>query len=41
MEENFPKILTQEEKGAFYIGYYHQTQKRFMPKNKPNAEEDK
>ena len=37
MDETFPKILSQEEQGAFYIGYYHQTQKRFVRK----TEEDR
>lgn len=39
--ETFPKIMTQEEQGAFYIGYYHQTQKRFAGKNEKKAEEEK
>ena len=39
--ETFPKIMTQEEQGAFYIGYYHQTQKRFAGKSEKKAEEEK
>ena len=41
MEENFPRIMTQEEQGAFYIGYYHQTQKRYAGKTTEKAEEEK
>ncbi len=29
----YPTRLTLEEQGAFQIGYYHQTQKRFTKKN--------
>ena len=35
---SFPKTLTLEEQGAFVLGYYHQTQKRYE-KNNQNTEE--
>lgn len=38
IRETFPKRLNTEERGAFYIGYYHQTQKRYTKKNKPEGE---
>ena len=28
----FPKSLTLEEQGNFYVGYYHQVQKRYTKK---------
>lgn len=31
-EESFPARMTMQEKGAFQIGYYHQTQKRYTKK---------
>lgn len=33
MGTNFPAHLTLQEQGAFILGYYHQTQKRFEKKN--------
>lgn len=33
MEIGFPAHLTLQEQGAFILGYYHQTQKRFEKKN--------
>lgn len=32
LDEGFPSRLSLQEKGVFQIGYYHQTQKRFIPK---------
>lgn len=32
-ETGFPARLSLPEQGAFEIGYYHQTQKRFAKKN--------
>lgn len=34
LRESFPDRLTLPEQGAFELGYYHQTQKRFEKKNK-------
>lgn len=34
IHEDFPTRMTQPEQGAFEIGYYHQTQKRYEKKNK-------
>lgn len=34
----FPRTLTLEEQGAFVLGYYHQTQKRYE-KNNQNTED--
>jgi len=34
LTESFPKHHTLEEQGAFQLGYYHQTQKRYESKNK-------
>ena len=31
-DERFPARMTMQEKGAFQIGYYHQTQKRYTKK---------
>lgn len=31
-DESFPARMTMQEKGAFQIGYYHQTQKRYTKK---------
>lgn len=38
LETEFPKTLSLQEQGAFILGYYHQTQKRFEKKN--NTEEN-
>jgi len=32
-ENGFPARLSLPEQGAFEIGYYHQTQKRYAKKN--------
>lgn len=32
LSENYPTRLTLPEQGAFYLGYYHQTQKRYEKK---------
>jgi len=34
LTENFPQRLSLPEQGAFYLGYYHQTQKRYEKQNK-------
>lgn len=36
----FPKTLSLEEQGAFILGYYHQTQKRFEKKNTTEMTEE-
>lgn len=33
IDKNYPARMTLPEQGAFQIGYYHQTQKRFTKKN--------
>ena len=33
LNSSFPTQLTLPEQGAFIIGYYHQTQKRYAKKN--------
>ena len=33
LDKNFPARMNLQEQGAFEIGYYHQTQKRFAKKN--------
>lgn len=38
LTESFPQRLDLPEQGAFYLGYYHQTQKRY---EKQNKEEEK
>ena len=35
----FPRSLPIEEQGRFAIGYYHQTQSRFVPTSESNAEQ--
>jgi len=35
--ENFPQRLSIPEQGAFYLGYYHQTQKRYEKKKEEEA----
>lgn len=32
LEQGFPARMTLPEQGSFYLGYYHQTQKRFEKK---------
>lgn len=32
LEQEFPNRMTLPEQGAFYLGYYHQTQKRYQKK---------
>ena len=39
-ETAFPKTLSLEEQGAFILGYYHQTQKRFEKKNTTEMTEE-
>ena len=34
IHEGFPARMTLPEQGAFQLGYYHQTQKRYEKKNK-------
>ena len=34
IHESFPARMTLPEQGAFELGYYHQTQKRYEKKNK-------
>ena len=41
LPENFPKHLTLEEQGAFYLGYYHENQELYKKKNAEDTEEDK
>lgn len=40
LETAFPKTLSLEEQGAFILGYYHQTQKRFEKKNTTEMTEE-
>ena len=40
LETAFPKTLSLEEQGAFILGYYHQTQKRFEKKNTTETTEE-
>ena len=40
LETAFPKTLSLEEQGAFILGYYHQTQKRFEKKNTTELTEE-
>ena len=40
LETAFPKTLSLEEQGAFILGYYHQTQKRFENKNTTEMTEE-
>lgn len=40
LETAFPKTLSLEEQGAFILGYYHQTQKRFEKKNATEMTEE-
>ena len=37
MTQTYPTRMTLPEQGAFEIGYYHQTQKRYEKKNKEEA----
>lgn len=32
MKDSYPARLSLQDQGVFQIGYYHQTQKRFMKK---------
>ena len=38
IHEGFPARMTLPEQGAFQLGYYHQTQKRYEKKNKEENE---
>ena len=38
IHEDFPARMTLPEQGAFEIGYYHQTQKRYEKRNKEESE---
>lgn len=40
LDTAFPKTLSLEEQGAFILGYYHQTQKRFEKKNTTEMTEE-
>ena len=40
LEEGFPAHLSLQDQGAFILGYYHQTQKRFEKNTKSNKTED-
>lgn len=40
LETAFPKTFSLEEQGAFILGYYHQTQKRFEKKNTTEMTEE-
>lgn len=39
LSTDFPRHLSLQEQGAFILGYYHQTQKRFEKKTADNKEE--
>lgn len=39
--DKFPVRLTLPEQGSFQLGYYHQTQKRYEKKEKPENQEEK
>lgn len=39
-DDTLPKRLTLEEQGMFILGYYHQTQKRYEPKNKEEKDDE-
>jgi CRISPR-associated protein Csd1 len=37
--DEFPKTISNEDQMAFYLGYYHQTQECYKPKNKTDKKE--